>query len=432
MILRYLFAYSLFLALVSCSSIQEGSRYPAEEVTSASCEEIAKSLFLSPTYKEDLEKALIDKKLLTITDKFVIAQHPHLEWINRARSSLNKSIKNWNNNKYPAFYVFSDEDVVTQAKLYFETVSSMVTPDLAVAPEASKNLETITSWMKAFENYKIDMDQLLEERISLQYNLSLLKKLKLKSDEPQDIKLMIKRKGVTEEEVVTLRESDKNLGYLKNKLKSEINELDGTKLKNGRIKDRIIRQAMLLDMMTIIQREFEHGIKNAEMPNPELSKELNRINDLLKKSEFQPTTYGVYRITNKVFIREMIALSKLDVAYKKFVSAPVEKLKEVVNAFIQNRTIPNQTTTEKVGIFKRIYAKITSITPVQAASGVGTAILTGLGVERYFTIKTPTVQGQPEDAPHQEQVERTKEEDMKKSNAHTEVIEQSIEELIKK
>lgn len=461
MILRKPLLLSALVMLVSCSHMQEDKsiyeRVPAE---ATSCQELAQSLFLKENYEPDLQKALVDKKLITFSNKFVTIEHPKLNWINKARISLNKSLKNWNNNKYPAFYTFSDEDVVTEAKKYFQTLDSIVTKEVAVDPTATKNMEVVDGWMKSFESYQKDVDQLLEERISLQYNLSLLKKLKLKKDEVRDIKLMVKRNGAMVEEIITLRKSEKDLDYQIKRFKSEIKALDGTLLKNGKIKDRIIRQAMLADILTILQREFEYALKNANVPNPELQKELDHINELVKKSEFQPSTYGVYRITNKVFIREMASLTKLDVAYKKFVETPVLKFKEVINAYIQNRAIKNQTDEEKVGFFKRVYAKITSITPKQAAIGGGTVAITGLGVERYFSVQKEKDQKLPDhrieevtdpsvdqdlssaqevstdearkvetSRAHEEQLERTKKEEEKVSDSHSSVIEVHIDEL---
>jgi hypothetical protein len=408
---------------------ESNERSPAAK-KELSCHEMVRSLYMKANYNKDLRQALVDKKLLKFSNRFVTVQHPRMDWINRVRSSLNKSIKNWNNNKYPAFYIFSSEDVVPHAKQYFETINSMVSPDMAVAPDATKNFETINLWIKAFTDYEKDIDHLLEERISLQYNLSLLKKLKIK-DEIKDIKLTIKRNGELVTEVVTLRKSDKDQDFYIKKLKKEITDLDGTTLSNGRIKDRIIRQAMLNDMITILQREFEYGLKNAESPSPELVKELKRLNKLLKNSHFEPTTYGIYRINNKVFIRELIALSKLDVAYKKFVESPLLQIKEIAEAFIQNRPFKKDPTDEikKIGILKRVYAKITSITLKQAAIGTGIAATAAFGVDRFFLIQEPEVTEIGGDTDHQEQLNRTKEEAVKKGDDYSNVIEIHIDEL---
>ncbi len=401
-------------------------REPAAEPET--CKELAQNLFLKANYQQDLEKALVSKKLLSFSNRFVTVEHPSMNWINRARESLNKSLKNWNNNKYPTFYVFSDEEVISAAKKYFTTMTDKFPAGAELDEDAVKNFELVESWIKSYENYKVEVDQLLEERISLQYNLSLLKKLKLK-DESRDIKLSVMRGGQLVDEIVTLRKSDKDLAYQIKKLKSELKEFDGTLLKNGRIKDRIIRQAALEDMITIVQREFEYALKNTKEPSEEMLKEMERLNALIKTEDLKPTTYGVYRITNKIFIREIVALSKMDVAYKKFVEAPVMKLKEVVNAFIQNRPLNNASEPAKEGIFKRIYTKVSNITAKQATVGGTVVVAAGIGFQRYFSIL-----GEPvviEDRSHEVQIERTEEEAVKEAEDHSKVVEIHIDELTK-
>lgn len=401
-------------------------RFPAGEPVT--CNELVQSLFLKENYTQDLNKTLMEKKLLSFSNKFVTVEHPSMNWLNRARISLNKSIKNWNNNKYPAFYIFSDEEIIPAAKKYFTTMTDKYPAGAELDEEAVKNFELVQSWIKSYQNYQREVDQLLEERISLQYNLSLLKKLKLTED-PRDIKISIMRGGQLVDEIVTLRKSDKDLAYQIKKLKSELQEFDGSLLKNGKIKDRIIRQAALSDMLTIVQREFEYSLKNTEAPSEEMTKELDYLNALIKQEDLHATTYGVYRITNQVFIRELVALSKLDVAYKKFIQAPVMKFTEVVQAFIENRPLNNAKEPAKAGIFKRIYAKISNITLKQASLGGGAVVVAGIGFERYFSIiGEPVIE---EDRAHEVQIERTEEEAIKQSENHSSVIEIHIDELAK-
>jgi len=58
--------------------------------------------------------------------------------------------------------------------------------------------------------------------------------LKLK-EETQDVRLSYRRNGKVIEETIILRKSDKNQGYYIKKLKSEIEALDGSLFKNGKI-----------------------------------------------------------------------------------------------------------------------------------------------------------------------------------------------------
>lgn len=440
MTLKIIAIYTAILLLASCSNMQHRShcmRTPAED--SPGCQDLAKKIFMKENYKEDLNQALIDKKLLTYTNKFVTIQHPHTDWINKSRAALNRSLKNWNNNKYPAFYMFNDEQVVTEAKKYFTTIKNMTTTS---KPTKSTDLLVISQWIRDYKNYKDDIKNLLEERITIQYNLKILKKFKQTQD-VQDIKLIIKKNGRFTEEVLTLRKSDKDKNTVIAKLKNDIKELDGTVLTNGKIKDRIIRQAILKDFLTITHREFEYGVKNTSTRNKALLAELEKFNKLINRNDLNPTTYGIYRVTNKIFISEILSATKLDLAYKIFVKNPALKIKEILDAFMKKKT--HQTEKEKIGVLKRIYAKVTGLTPKQIAIGSSTVVIAKLGFDRYFSItgepqvieqvkveETKTQDAKEEvvtDQEHQEQLERTQEEETKKADEYYEVIEEQLDGL---
>lgn len=369
------------LLLTSCGSL---TRSPAE-APATNCTELAKNIFMSETYEADLNQALKARKLITFKEKIIQLQYPRIEWINKAKKSLNNSLRNWNNNRYPAFYLFNDEEVLPLIKRYSENLKKILMNTLPLDDEeTTKAYVVITDWAKAFENYKSEMDQLLEERISLQYNLNLLKKVKLSPNESKDIQLTIKRSGELKSEIITLRKDDKNLGLTINKLKAEIADLDGGFIKNGKIKDRIIRQAMLLDLLTVLQREVESNVKNTPAPNELVLKELEKINMLIKNSEYAPSTFGVYKMTDKVFIRELITTSKLDVAYAK-IKDPLIKVKNVLSNYFKNKKAGSDE--EKIGFFKRIYAKISSVNAKQASIGGGSLVIAGIGFDRYFSFK---------------------------------------------
>lgn len=430
------------LTLLSCSTVQyhdplngTSVRAPAEEI---SCTEMIKRFFKGKPEKT-LEEVLIEKKLVTFSVKKAQIHYPSLEWINRAKKSLNTSLRNWNNNRYPSFYLFNVEEIVPTAKNYAENLDKIIHNTVAHDDqEITKAYVDVSDWIKSYSNYSKELDQLLEERISLQYNISLLKKIDLKSDETKDVEIILKRNGTLVKEIITLRKGDKNLAATINRLKLDMKNLDGSFLKNGRIKDRIIRQAMLQDMLTILHRELEFVVKNAEIPDDELIKELENLNQLIKKSDFMPSTYGVYKIENKIFLREMLAVSKLDKVYAR-ISDPIEKLKTLVMDYFKNRNAG--TDAEKIGIFKKMYLKITSITPKQAAIGGSSVAAAWIGYERYFTIKGPVEsvgEGIPainqmdvEDQAHQQQLDRTEKVETEKHEAHSSVVEIHIDELVK-
>ncbi|MGZ3786948.1 MAG: hypothetical protein ACXVLQ_00410 [Bacteriovorax sp.] len=434
------------LGLASCSGLAPvtGARLPAE-VPAPTCADLARNIFMSESYEKDLSKVLVERKLITFKEKIMQVQYPRLEWINRAKKSFTNSLRNWNNNRHPSFYTFNDEEIVPSAKRYADNLEKILKGEDPVSDEeTTKAYLAVSDWMKAFANYKSELDQLIEERISLQYNISLLKKLKLENGVDRDIQITIKREGNLQNEIITLRKEDKNLDFTIKRLKKEMTELDGTLIKNGKIKDRIIRQAMLQDMLTIVHRELEYKVKNAPASSEEAIKELEKLSQLLKNSDDSPSTFGVYKITNKVFLRELVATSKLDVAYNK-IKAPLAKLKAIASDFFKNKNAGTEQ--EKIGFFKKIYAKITSITPKQVTIGGGSVVLAGIGFERYFWFKdgtTEEVDGQPkteelykapinelgpEDQAHEIQLEETRKTEAKEHDSHSHVVEVQIDEL---
>ena len=434
--MKLIFPFIILFFFSGCSTLPTNERIPAEAPI-GTCAELVKSIMMTEDYDVKLSKALVDKKLLTFKEKKIQLEYPHLEWINRVKKSFNQSLRNWNNNRYPAFYLFNDEEIVPIAKRYSQNLEKILGNQIATEDdETIKAFISVSDWTKAFANYQTEMDQLVEERISLQYNISLLKKLKLDSNESRDIQISIKRGGVLQNEVITLRKEDKNLGFTINKLKSEMKDLDGSLIKNGKIKDRILRQAMLQDMLTIVQRELEYITKNTATPSDEVLKEFATLTELLKKSEYSPSTYGVYKIEDKIFMRELLATSKLDVLYTK-IKEPLLKLKTVAVNFFTNKSAG--TDKEKIGFFKKVYAKITSITPTQAAIGGGSLAVAGYGIDRYFGFHDAQIkeidkqpignQLTPDDLAHKQQLERTQKVETDKNNGHSEVVEIHIDEL---
>lgn len=418
------------LILSSCAHWTPAERKPAQTQT---CKELAESIFIKSDYEKDLKIVLSEKKLIGLSNKLITINYPPIDWINKVRVSLNKSIRNWNNNRYPAFYLSHEEDIVPHAKKYLESISQVLNNGAQINEEISANFDLVNAWIKNFENYQKDIDNLLDERISLQYNLSLLKKLKLADGESRDIKLIFKRNGETVEEIITFHQDDKNLSFKIKELQNEIRDFDGTILKNGKIKDRLIRQAMLKDVVTIVHREMEAPIKNAKNINSEVLNEFQRIGLLLKKSEFDPGTYGLFKVTNKIFLNEVANLTGLDVLYTS-IKEPLVKLKNVFTNFFKTKTGENLPVAEekaRIGLFKTIYNKISNITYTQLATGAGVTGAVGYGFNRYFLISahtSPAPDGE-DDGAHLEQLEQSEDVLKKESNSHSKVIEVSIDEV---
>lgn len=419
----------MIFAMASCSSLTSNSaltnRYPAEQIQS--CNDLVKNIFSAKSYEKNLNRALAKKELITFTEKKALIKYPSIDWINKVKKSFANTLRNWNNNRYPAFYIYNDEDALAIIKKNIQSLESNEFPEAETS---------VNNWLTSFQNYSKELDLLLEERISLQYNINLLKKIELKTDAPYDVQITLRKNGEYINQVFTLRKNDKNLDFVIKQFKNEMKELDGGLASNGKIKDRIIRQAMLLEMLTIYHRELEHSLKNAPAPSQIALQKLQDLTQILSQKEFSPSSYGIYKVTNKVFARELLATTKLDKLYYK-IKEPLLNLKSFAADFFKGN---GKNDKEEIGIFKKLYLKISSITPKQIAIGGGTATIGAIGFDRYFYIKNsgnvevvePDIQNQitEDDLAHEEQVKRTEETEIEKQTAYSENIDVQVEELI--
>jgi hypothetical protein len=396
-------------------------REPAEE-TVQSCKELVTNFFPNKSYPKKFEKAMLAKKVLTIKDKIMRIEYPKLAWINRAKKSFNVSMKLWNNKNYPSFYLSQEDEVINIAQTYAKSLEKEINNELD--DQATKNLDLVRTWIKSYQGYEQELDQLTEERISLQYNLAILKKMDLENKD-RDIQLNFKKNGATTTEVFTLHKEDFSAKSLIGNLKNQITDLDGGIIRDGKIKERIIRQAMLQDMLTIVDRELEHHIKNTEKVPADLQVALKELNNTLKNKEFSPSTYGVYKITNKIFISELMSLSKLENVFAT-IKNPAVKLKNILSNFLEN----NNNDKEKLGFFSRLYARITSITPKQVAVGGSVVATAGFGTYRYFWY-SPEAQLSSIDSgsiiAHQVQYDNTQKVIEDKNDSYSKAIEDEID-----
>jgi hypothetical protein len=400
-------------------------REPARNIAK-NCPELIADFILSPEYSSDFKTVLREKKLITMKEKMMQLEYPHLAWINRVKKSFNISLKNWNYKRYPAFYLSHDDEVVPIAKSYSQALEKELNNE--VDEQATQTLTMVRAWQSSYENYNKELNDLIEERVALQYNYTLLKKLDLQN-ETRDIQLSFKKDGLVSTEVFSLHPEDNTYKSLLGDLKNRMNELDGGLIRDGKIKERIVKQAMLQDTLTIVQRELEHDIKNSDQVSTDLLRELSHLNNVMSNSDFSPSTYGIFKITNKVFISELLSLSKLDIAYKKF-QKPLDKLETIFMNFSDGN---KKNKKEKLGIFARVYARISHITPAQLATGTAVTATAGIGTYRYFWFNpaTGSATGQPSNDPHQVQLDQTAKEINSQNDSNSQIIEVQIDEVLK-
>jgi hypothetical protein len=340
---------------------------------------------------------MLKKGILKRKDKFLLLEHPSIDWINKVRKSFITNLKSWNKNRYPVFYFGKEIDFEKRGKAIAELIEKK---SAGTASEEEKNLlEQILGEIKTFSSYQAEVDAIIKERISLQYNIEMLKKIKL-DKEAVDVKVTIEKASGNVSEVITLRKEDKNKGLAIHKLKKDLKELNGKIFRHGRIEERVIRQAMLKDVVTIYHREVEHAIKNNVHKTVELEKLYTSLNIYLRNSDFEPSSYGVFKIDRKVLHDELMLFTKLDKVTVR-VNIATDKVKASFGSFFKNRNAG--TDEEKVGFFKNMYLSVSNMT-VSDMTKYGIVAGVGFGTSHYFFLGIDNNDSDNGDGPNVEEI----------------------------
>jgi hypothetical protein len=417
--------------LLSCATEFHGERIIAEEQTcTASVKKFFKKDRVEDVTTDELNAAFKDKKLISFSNKYITINHPRFEWYVDVRKKLLTYVKNWNKNNYPTFYLDNKENFLTEAKEFYSLIGKEAENSLSDSEKVT--LENIKSWISSYQNYSTELEQLLDQRISLQYNLDTLKKIKLSKKEVRDIKITTKVGEDFKTEIITLREVDSNLGLVLNRLKDKIKDLDG-KLNNfGLIEERVIKQALLQDALTILQRELEYNVKNAATASPEAVEQLKALEEILQNNSFEPSTYGIFKITNSAFKSELAELFSVKKLYKNIQSVNERKVRDTIATIVENSTTKNSGENRllekekfKKGTLRKIYNKVATFTPYQKFMTTTKLAAVGYGAYRFFWFQKDAQTGSDTKEPIEEVTEELK----------TEVLDKAIEvknEILKK
>ncbi len=404
------------LLIILVHSIQSCSHAPVEEKYSGSreiasannlsCQELANSIlknksesvesFVSTTTlkaESDETIAVLKKNgLLKKKDKFLILEQPPIAWFNKVRKSAISHLQSWNKNRYPIFYTSDNENFAIIGKSIDDLLERKATGNLDA--EDTKTLKQVYDQVVMFENYESDITKIIDERASLQYNIEVLKKLKLDTN-PIDIKITIKKASGEESEVITFRKEDRNKKLVIGDLKRQLKELDGRLFKNGRIEERVIKQAFLEDILTIYHREVEYAVKNAKNPIAELDELYKRLDLNLKKKAIGPSSYGVFRMDHSLFKAELANFTKFDVAVRK-VSSSKEKIKDSVQGFVGRKNKAQDD--NNMGFLENIYVSVSNLT-VADLTRYGVVAAVGFGTSQYLFLDSAEITNQ-NDVPH--------------------------------
>lgn len=389
-----IYILTALLFVYSCSSVKDQKdkvdlwidRIPASE--SKSCSTLIEAFFETSSGKvsikgsldikaDDVTNIMLKKGILKRKENFLLLEHPSIDWINKVRKSFITNLKSWNKNRYPVFYFGKEIDFEKRGR----SIASLLEKKIAgTANEEEKVLlDQILNEVKSFSTYQNEIDAIIKERISLQYNIDMLKKIKL-DKEAVDVKVTLAKASGDVTEIITLRKEDKNKGLAIHKLKQQLKELNGKIFRHGKVEERVIRQAMLKDIVTIYHREIEHAIKNNINRTAELDNLYSSLSAFLKNSDFEPSSYGVFRVDRKVLQDELMMFTKLDRASIK-ISVATDKVKASFGSFFRNRNAG--TDEEKVGFFKNMYLSVSNMT-VGDMTKYGIVAGVGFGTSHYF------------------------------------------------
>ena len=268
---KLIICFSLFY-LASCSHVQQA---PVREIASSpksDCKELVASILsanmkqkyvhrgeLEPKKKMTIDE-LKEKGILKFREKVYTYNLPPVDWFNAIRHDLISRMKTWNNNRYPIFYLSKDKNYEKAGKEIAELIEKQSRG--AITDVESKQLSQIMKEVQAFANYQKDIQNIIDERVTLQIAIDRVDRVLLDNENPIDLELIIRRNGKDEREVVTLRKSDHNRRLVLKKYLTMLKEFNGNMFKPGKLEDRVLKQSMLRDIVTIYHREVEYAVKN--------------------------------------------------------------------------------------------------------------------------------------------------------------------------
>lgn len=180
----------------------------------------------------------------------------------------------------------------------------------------------IKRWVDDYESYQKQLDDLVKARVSMAYNLELLKRYQGEARSIDRVELSFYRNGDFETSVFTFREDDGNLRNLIRDLETKIKYFDGgfftpslrqnSRLgfefsSEGMIRHRVLEQGRLRDKLTILHRELEFAWLNLERRaefsqhteegKQQLQELLQRVERLLMDDDLKPSDWAQRRIS---------------------------------------------------------------------------------------------------------------------------------------
>ena|GEM_PF-2806599 len=324
LILIFIFAIS------SCSQIEKSSqRTPASPgPTGPACRELM-ARFIEPGYEKNIKQAIEEKRLVHRSLNRITVRRPRPSVFTKLYQKAERFFSRVvNDNRFPAYYIFDEAETVPKIMAY---VRSYVKGGVE---ESGKNAKEdfgplVEKWLGDYELYEKQIDDLIKTRVSLSYNLNLLRHYKSEAADIDRVKLHFYKNGKFEESVFTFREADDNLDVLISDIQNEINRFDGgmftsNQRENSRlgfnfvtegvIRNRVLDQARLKDRLTILHREVEFVFLNlgkrdefigyTEEGKKSLEELYVRVSNLLTDTDTRPSNWAVKKTSRQKFIKE--------------------------------------------------------------------------------------------------------------------------------
>ncbi len=349
------------------------------------------------------------QKFLNFKERIWVAKSINLERLANFKRNLFQSLRVWHRNRIPTYYLINDNDIKNISETYAQVLKLAIDSPRSLTTEDKRLLDIVNAWVKTFGDFPIEIEQLLDERISLQYNLKILKELKPTKDR-EFVTLKFLKKGTEVEKTFIFYKDEKNLKLEIANLENELKKHDDTLIGEGKLKDRLIRQAMLKDFLTIVHHEveiFAHNTQDEKLAN-EFKELASHLEELLTKPDLQTTSFGIYKLNSKLLLHEILPSTQVEnikntyqsskeVIEKTYdfsknkIKGAVDYAKNKGSNFVKGikdffKEELDEEGNQK-GFFAKIFAKLKAIDPKKAAVGGATVTLGYIGIEQYFSIK---------------------------------------------
>jgi hypothetical protein len=304
-------------------------RFPAsDDLAGSTC---MKSLdtILEDDYLKGIIDALEKKELVQVGDGYIKSRKPSRGFYLRMKNGLFRILKGLNKKKYPTYYVDSDETVAA-VNVYPELYAKQL---MDGSESGGEVVTKVDEWIAKYKNYEVDINNLTEERVALAYNINFLKSIKpyvmeaFSNSDPADqvfkTNIILRQNGQDVDRSFVFHKGDGHYEYEIQQLIRRRQEIDGGALDflldQGELRQRIMEQARLHDIVRMHHRELEYFINNktADMPKEVVEKLNERLADLDNLvrgyEEYEgllPSDFGMHKIENQKLRTEMVNLPR--------------------------------------------------------------------------------------------------------------------------